>query len=85
VVVASSAVTAGNVAPTITTSHEGPVSSDAALAQLAAEAGLLEGGDGTMIQVKKSFAALEILRLWMRDSFFNVKLLSMHQSLGNRT
>ena len=43
VVVASS--TAG---PTITTSHEGPVSSDAALAQLAAEAGLLEGGDGTM-------------------------------------
>jgi host cell factor len=38
-------------APTITTSHEGPVSSDAALAQLAAEAGLLEGGDGSMIQV----------------------------------
>ena len=43
VVVASS-----NAGPTITTSNEGPVSSDAALAQLAAEAGLLEGGDGTM-------------------------------------
>jgi len=45
VVVASSG---SNNPPTITTSHEGPVSSDAALAQLAAEAGLLEGGDGTM-------------------------------------
>ena len=50
VIVQSSSVTSGP-APTITTSHEGPVSSDAALAQLAAEAGLLEGGDGSMIQV----------------------------------
>ena len=41
-------VTSGSNPPTITTSHEGPVSSDAALAQLAAEAGLLESGDGTM-------------------------------------
>ena len=49
VVVASSSVS--SAAPTITTSHEGPVSSDAALAQLAAEAGLLEGGEGSMIQV----------------------------------
>ena len=46
----ASSAASGAVAPTITTSHEGPVSSDAALAQLAAEAGLLEG-EGSLIQV----------------------------------
>ena len=50
VVVASSA-TSPTAAASMTTSHDGPVSSDVALAQLAAEAGLLESGEGSMIEV----------------------------------